>query len=328
MSQNNNTWNTLYDDEPDFYASDYTPRKKYNNEILRSPQSIYNYLNERVFGQTEYKKAISVFVYKALKGITSEKVILIASESGSGKSFLISELAKVVPNMVCGDSSAITASGYKGGTHVTTILNRVDTSGTSPCFVVLDEFNRLLQKGLNGWSETSLLSELFVLFDDKDVSVNAGTEDKPFWVNPQNIFWVLLGSFSNLTDVKVNNPIGFNSGISMTNATNHTQITKEEILKTLEEWPELVGRISRIIVNKNMSEANYLAMLKDKKYSPISKLEQELGLSINIAPKKIQQYAREAFESGTGFRGIKNSVLEIVDSVIFESPDAKEVYIK
>ena len=71
------------------------------------------------------------------------------------------------------------ASGYKGGNHVTTILNKVDITSKEPSFVVLDEFNRLLDKGLKGWSDTSLLAELLVLFDDKDIQINAGTDEKP-----------------------------------------------------------------------------------------------------------------------------------------------------
>ena len=63
---------------PDFYSPDFTPSHNIleNRHILSSPRNIYNYLSERVYGQDEYKKAVSTFVYKALNGINSEKVIL------------------------------------------------------------------------------------------------------------------------------------------------------------------------------------------------------------------------------------------------------------
>lgn len=42
---------------PDFYSDKFEMRKKYNNsQILSSPRNIYNYLDERVFGQEDYKK--------------------------------------------------------------------------------------------------------------------------------------------------------------------------------------------------------------------------------------------------------------------------------
>lgn len=316
---------------PDFYSPDFTPSHNIleNRHILSSPRNIYNYLSERVYGQDEYKKAVSTFVYKALNGINSEKVILIAAESGTGKSYLISELAKIVPNMIVADSSSMTASGYKGGNHITTILNKIDVSSNDPSFIVLDEFNRFLEKSINGgWSDTSLLSETLVLFDDKDVQVNAGTEEKPFWINPRNIFFILLGSFSDITDQKESTPIGFNADIKSTVAKHRQQITKEQILDHLSQWPELIGRISRIIVNPNMTEKDYMAMLKDPRYSPIAKLGQDLGINIKVSPQRMRAWAKNAYESGTGLRGVKNLLLEEVDVALFNNPDIKELNIR
>ena len=316
---------------PDFYSPDFTPSHNIleNRHILSSPRNIYNYLSERVYGQDEYKKAVSTFVYKALNGINSEKVILIAAESGTGKSHLINELSKIVPNMTVTDSSSMTASGYRGGNHVTTILNKVDITSKDPSFVVLDEFNRLLDKGLKGWSDTSLLAELLVLFDDKDVQVNVAADDKqPIWVNPKNIFFVLLGSFSDITDQKSSNSIGFNADIKSSVTTHRPQITKDQILDHLSQWPELIGRISRIIVNPNMTEKDYMAMLKDPRYSPIAKLGQDLGINIKVSPQRMRLWAKNAYESGTGLRGVKNLLLEEVDVALFNNPDIKELNIR
>lgn len=336
MSYHSTPWDDL--DEPDFYSPDYSPRQKnLNSDILESPQSIYKYLDERVYGQTEYKKAISVFVYKMLHGIHSEKNLLIASESGSGKSFLISELLKILPNnspefggVAIADASSLTGAGYRGANHVTTILNKLDTNGSSSCLVVLEEFNRLIEKCVEGdWSNTGLLAELLVLLDDKSVSINAGTEEKPYWVNPQNIHFILIGSFSQLTDqVADSHPIGFCNSNDNDSKRYRTQITKDQILKYLENWPEIIGRISRIVVNPIMDEKDLLNILKSPKYSPITKLEKELDLKIKITQKKMRQYAKEAFENRTGVRGIRNALIEIVDEAIFEDPHAPEVIIK
>ncbi|MBE5848665.1 MAG: hypothetical protein E7298_00675 [Lachnospiraceae bacterium] len=327
MSDKTTEWD---EEQPDFYSPDFIPARKSSDaqHVLHSPRRIYEYLSERVYGQEEYKKAISTFIYKALKGINSEKVILIAAESGTGKSYLISVLSEIVPNIVVADASSMTAAGYKGVNHVTTVLNKVDTSGGIPSFVVLDEFNRLLAKGLSGWSDTGLLAELLVLFDDKDVSVNAGTEEKPFWVNPKNIFFILLGSFSDITDQKKSRPIGFSTDIEATANTHRPQITKGQVLDRLSQWPELIGRISRIIVNQNLEESDYLKMLKNPKYSPAAKLEKELDISIKVAPKRMRQWSKDAYASGTGLRGLKNAILEIVDEELMKDADVKEINIR
>lgn len=328
MPDNKYTYDGSY--KPDFYSADYIPsyKAKYNSEILSSPQKIYDYLSKRVYGQEEYKKAISTFIYKALKGINSEKVILVASESGTGKSYLISVLSEIVPHMEVADGSSMTASGYKGSNHVTSILSKVHTKDNTPSFIIIDEFNRLVSRGVSSWSDTGLLAELLVLFDDKDAQINAGTEDKPCWVNPKNIFFILLGSFSDITDQKKSNPIGFNADIDRTERAHRRQITKEQILKRLEQWPELVGRINRIIINDNLSESDYFKMLKNPNYSPISKLEMELGIELKVTHKKMRQWAKEAYESGTGFRYVKNGLLEIVDDAMMKDAEVKSISIR
>ena len=314
---------------PDFYSPDFIPSRKFekSKDNLSSPEKIYSYLSERVYKMEEAKKAVSMFIYKALKGINSEKVILIASESGTGKSHLISVLSEVVPNMVISDGSSMVPSGYKGGNRVCTCLQKLDTTSGNAGFVVIDEFNRLLSKGLGSWSDSSLLAELLVLFDDKDVKVNAGTEDKPCWVNPSKLFFILLGSWSDITDQKKLN-IGFNANIGNSDSEHRPQITKEQILEELSQWPELVGRISRIIVNPNMTERDYYSMLKDPRFSPAARLEDELNIRIKISQKKMHEFAEKSYASGIGVRGAKNFILERVDEALFSNPDLREIYIR
>lgn len=318
-------------EEVDFYSPDYVPSHKRNTrrDILSSPKKIYDYLDSKVFMMEEAKKALSMFVYKALtKNSTSEKVLLIAGESGSGKSHLISVLSEIIPLAIT-DGASLVPQGYKGGNHITTILNQLDVNSDAPCyFVVIDEFNRTLQKGNGSWAESSLLAELLVLFDDKDAKINVSTNEfKPLWVTPSRLFWILLGSFSDITDKKTSNPIGFNSVVVNDNG-HRPQITKEQILESLKNWPELVGRISRIVTCPNWDIESYYKMLKSPKYSIATKLEKELGISIKIAPKKMRQFAKDSYESGTGVRGVKNQILLEVDEAMFNDPNVKEIYIK
>ena len=121
MSVRTTPWDGM--ETPDFYSDNFEIRRKYNNsKILSSPRSIYNFLDERVFGQEDYKKAISTFIYKALRGINSEKVILIASESASGKSYVVSLLSEIVENFVITDGASLVPQGFRGGNHITTVL--------------------------------------------------------------------------------------------------------------------------------------------------------------------------------------------------------------
>ena len=77
-----------------------------------------------------------------------------------------------------------------------------------------------------------------------------------------------------------------------------------------------------------MTEKNYMAMLKDPRYSPIAKLGQDLGINIKVSPQRMRAWAKNAYESGTGLRGVKNLLLEEVDVALFNNPDIKELNIR
>ena len=89
-----------------------------------------------------------------------------------------------------------------------------------------------------------------------------------------------------------------------------------------------MGRISRIIVNPNMDEKSYYKMLSNPQYSPATKLEQELGIKIKISSKKMKEYAKNSYDSGTGIRGIKNAIIEELDEALFNDPNLNELYIR
>jgi ATP-dependent protease Clp ATPase subunit len=77
-----------------------------------------------------------------------------------------------------------------------------------------------------------------------------------------------------------------------------------------------------------MTEKDYLSMLKDFRYSPVSKLGQDLGINIIVSPQKMRAWAKNAYESGTGLRGVKNHLLEEVDKALFNNPNVKEINIR
>ena len=64
------------------------------------------------------------------------------------------------------------------------------------------------------------------------------------------------------------------------------------------------------------------------KYSPATKLEQELGITIKISSKKMKEYAKNSYDSGTGVRGVKNAILEELDEALFNDPNLNELYIR
>lgn len=319
--------------EVDFYSPDFIPPRdnSINKHILDSPKSIYNYLSKRCYGQEDYKKALSIFVYRALQGIQSGKVILVSSPSGTGKTYMATVLSELFDpqHVAIADCSGMVATGYRSGNYVTTPLAQFAAiTDDKPCFVFYDEWDKLLYKSNNAWQETNLISEFLKITDSHSTKISINTDEKkPISIDSKRIFYVFLGSFSDISSrMHKPKPIGFNADIGSSGSKLPTQVTKEQILELLT--PELQGRISKIITVPPMTEQDFVTMFKDPRYNPASQLARELGISITVSTKRMRQFAKYAFESGTGVRGVRNAILEEVDKAFFANPNMSELYIK
>nr|MCR5734406.1 hypothetical protein [Lachnospiraceae bacterium] len=51
---------------------------------------------------------------------------------------------------------------------------------------------------------------------------------------------------------------------------------------------------------------------------PVDELQNEFGLAINISNSKQEEIAQKAYVSGLGIRGIKNTIREYIDELMWE----------
>lgn len=301
-------------------------------EYLKSPASIYSYLDSRLYSQIEYKKALSTFIYLAANKIKSQKILMVCGATGSGKSEMCRVVSEIYPNLVISSVADLVPSGYKGSQHVSTLLSRLDFMSEYPPILVLDEWDKLCNKATGNtlragsWADSSLLSEFLVIFDGKDAQLNVGTDEKPVVVNPKDMYFILLGSWSSLTDTKSEGrSIGFNAAISPSSL-EHSQLTKEEVLEALP--PEIQGRINRIVILKDFNSTDFYNILKSKKYSPATQIEEEMGIHIKVSSKRLHELAEESMKSFNGVRYARNVYLEQISEALFDNPDIKEVRIR
>ena len=308
-----------------FYDFGYKPTNTYQMPaIFDTPKTIYDYLNSHLYGHIEYKKVISTFIWKAIHGRTPG-TILVAGESGSGKSEMIRILSKIYDsNINIVDGSTVVPHGYKGTNHLSTQLSVLDFNNEIfPPILVIDEFDKMLNRGNGSWSETGLLSELLKFLEGG--LYNCGTDDKPRYVRTEKLSVILLGSFSSLTDQVQSYTIGFGCN-KEDNSRIRSTLTKDQILSQLT--PELQGRISQIVILNNFTEDDYLKILKDSNYSPIVKLQEQYGVKFFVSESKYYEIAREAFNSLTGVRSMNNKLEAYLDEELFNNPDVKEITIE
>lgn len=324
MTDDDNYFEDTNDYEiPDFYSDEYVPSQDpdVSVETYNTPKKIYDFLDMHVYGHAEYKKAVSVFLWKAVQGHKPSGALLVAGNSGTGKTELFRVLKNIYSNISIADGASMVSAGYKGNNHLTSQMSNLDFTSELPPIYVIDEFDKLLHKGKRGWSETGLLGELLKCLEGE--RVNIGTTDRPQWVDTCKICFVLLGSFSALTDRQISRPIGFNTPIE-TNS-QRSKLTKEMILSELT--PELQGRISQILTLDEFTAEDYYKILKNPNFSPISRIENEFGVHFNVSRKKYREIANKAFSDQTGVRSMNNAICQHLDKQLFANPEIKEITI-
>ncbi len=313
------------DSETPFYE-DPRPRPiKYTKppaNIFNSPKSIFEYLDGKVYGHTEFKRQLAFFVWQIKHG-HHPAALLVAGNSGEGKTETIRALQKIYRNIAVTDGASITPQGYKGNNKLASAMNLLDMNNPAqPPIFVIDEIDKLILR--QGWTDTELTGELLKLMEDGVLDISVNDREQKF-ISTENVSFILLGSFSHLTDQMESKPIGFNASIDGSNVQRRKKITVDMIKDTLS--PELQGRIGTIVALDPFDQKDFEQILRDERYSPIYRFEKEYGLHIHLKPGKRKQIAASAFQNQTGVRSMTNEIARCLMNALFEDPETKEINI-
>ena len=135
------------------------------NFKLIKPQEIKKFLDEYVIGQDEAKKIMAVAVYNHFKRLMQRKLdndvlieksnIIMAGETGTGKTYLARTLAKLLQVPFCiADATVLTEAGYVGE-DVESILTRLlqaadyNVEAAERGIVYIDEIDKIARKSDN-----------------------------------------------------------------------------------------------------------------------------------------------------------------------------------
>ena len=135
------------------------------NFKLIKPLEIKKFLDEYVIGQDEAKKIMAVAVYNHFKRLMQRKLdndvlieksnIIMAGETGTGKTYLARTLAKLLQVPFCiADATVLTEAGYVGE-DVESILTRLlqaadyNVEAAERGIVYIDEIDKIARKSDN-----------------------------------------------------------------------------------------------------------------------------------------------------------------------------------
>ena len=326
------------------------------------PAQIKEKLDEYVIGQENTKKILSVAIYNHIKRIKFSKEkkdinvdksnILIMGPTGSGKTYLIKTVAKIlnVP-FVSVPLTTFSATGWSGG-DLDSIITSVYENNTyqNPEFAIIyfDEADKMIapQISSGGTNHAQMLqNELLTLLEgsittnNKSKTMNAGlssTNHKTKIYDTSNMLFILGGSFaeleSKLKKKHESTKIGFNTDLDDKEEhlgtyqyLNH--ITNEDLIE-FGMIPELAGRLPIKCVVDKLDLEMYKKILTEPKNSIIQQYKDLLSVDnveLVVEDSALEAIANKADALGIGARGLRSVLEDIMITAMYEIPNDKTI---